>query len=211
MDKYKVCPSCGQKNSPVVLECVSCGSDLMGIEIVDDELLKKQSEQSAPEEASTNTNMVKICDCGTHNPASARKCSSCGEDISDIIPSQVAEPQNTVEATKSRFVLSTLDGEYAYEITDGIHLVGRENEMKEYLSQKDFVSRTHARITCEKGYLYITNLSESNGTFINNVRIKDSDPHMLSDGDEIGLCGLLFNGERQDEAAYFMVRIGECI
>ena len=31
------------------------------------------------------------------------------------------------------------------------------------------------------------------------------------DGDEIGLGGLNINGNRQDDAAYFTVRIGTCI
>ena len=42
--------------------------------------------------------------------------------------------------------MTSLDGEYAYEIKDGTAILGRENEMKEYLADKAYVSRQHAKI-----------------------------------------------------------------
>ena len=32
----------------------------------------------------------------------------------------------------------------------------------------------------------------------------------LTDGDEVGLGGIRINGSRQEQAAYFLVRIGSC-
>ena len=97
LEKYKVCPVCKTKNSPTVLECVECGNDLMGIRVVDDsykaepeKVLQNQAPQSATGE------LVRICDCGQENDVSARKCVSCGEDISDIGPSPRV---NAIEAT----------------------------------------------------------------------------------------------------------------
>ncbi|MGN1108725.1 MAG: FHA domain-containing protein [Oscillospiraceae bacterium] len=51
----------------------------------------------------------------------------------------------------------------------------------------------------------MTNLSTTNFTYVNNVRI--SSRQELHDGDEIGLGGNSAEGTRQEGAAYFTVRI----
>ena len=43
MEKYKICPSCGTKNEPTLLECVNCETDLTRIKITDEE-----NEKNAP-------------------------------------------------------------------------------------------------------------------------------------------------------------------
>ena len=78
MEKYKVCPSCGEHNNPIFIECSNCGTDLMSVKVVDEatENITYDVESEAP--------MVKICECGAENPPAARKCGACDEDISDI-------------------------------------------------------------------------------------------------------------------------------
>jgi pSer/pThr/pTyr-binding forkhead associated (FHA) protein len=85
--------------------------------------------------------------------------------------------------------------------------VGREAELKEYLQNKMFVSRHHAKLTMVAGEVFIENLSGTNKTFLNNVEIPDGTPTALSDGDEIGLGGKVVNGSRQADAAYFVYRV----
>lgn len=46
-------------------------------------------------------------------------------------------------------------------------------------------SRQHARITSRDDMMVIEDLGSTNGTFVNGVRL--TDPHTLSNGDEIGL------------------------
>lgn len=196
MSKYKICPACGKHNPPNLLECSQCETDITSVRTVD-ENVEKQKE--IPHE-----NMVRICDCGAKNPAAARKCSQCGEDISDIIP--ISESQEE----KLRFTLVSLDGNYAYEITENEITIGRENIMKEYLSSKSYVSRTHAKLTVSDNKLYITNISSTNFTYVNNEKI-GGEQKLISDGDEIGLGGCVVNGMRQDNAAYFIARIGSCM
>ena len=58
--------------------------------------------------------------------------------------------------------------------------------------------------------MYVFNFSKTNYTYINNVKIEDDNPKELKDGDEIGLGGNSQNGQRQNEAAYFVIRIGSC-
>lgn len=203
MAKYKICPCCGAHNSTAAFECSSCETDLTGVRATDE---KTESEVTPTQSALPS--LMRICDCGAENPANARKCIKCGEDISDIIPTMPGSSSKSSQP--SQFVLAAIDGEYAFEVAETVTVIGREQAMKEYLSSKSFVSRTHAKLTVTKGELYITNLSGTNFTYVNNEKI-GSDPTRISDGDEIGLGGCVINGCRQTDAAYFIVRVGSCI
>ena len=103
------------------------------------------------------------------------------------------------------YVLSSLDGQYAYKVSADETVIGRENSMSDYLSTKSYVSRTHAKLTIEAGAFYIENLSGTNFTYVNNRKIVTKT--QLKNGDELGLGGTNINGKCQSEAAYFLVRI----
>lgn len=206
MAKYKICPVCGEHNQPVMLECCKCEADLSGTRVIDEDTEKAQAEQASQKSVlNTLHRMVRICDCGQKNPMQSRKCSSCGEDISMIIPTP------DTESAIIKYVMSSLDGEYAYEVKGASTIIGRENEMREYLSKKSFVSRKHAELQLEDDKLFITNFSHTNYTYINNEKIDDENRRELHDGDEVGLGGNSQDGQRQDDAAYFVIRIGSCI
>lgn len=193
MSKFKICPDCGFHNAPSRIECSQCEADLTRVAVSD------ESTEQLDLTPAALAGMVRICDCGEKNPAAARKCSACGEDISDIIPSEDRE-----EAAR-HFTLASVDGEYAAELSEQETVAGRERFMSEYLSGKPFVSRIHAKFTVNGGRLYITNLSATNRTYLNNSLVTETQE--LHDGDELGLGGCEINGARQDGAAYFMVRI----
>jgi len=206
MEKYKICPACGKHNAAVILECVFCEADLTGVRIYDQETEQSLHTPPADNDNSNDCTMIRICEeCGCENRVSDRKCRQCGEDISDIIPIPCADTKNN-----EHYILTSLDGAYAYQIVDGANVIGRECSMAEYLSQKPFVSRRHAQIEVCDGTLYITNLSGTNYTYVNNIRIA-AEKHQLEDGDEIGLGGYSINGNRQEQAAYFIVRIESCM
>ncbi|MBQ9748291.1 MAG: FHA domain-containing protein [Clostridia bacterium] len=204
MEKYKICPSCGTRNAPTVLECTKCEADLTRVKITDEEN-ERLAKEAAAAEKTAGPVMVRVCDCGERNPANARKCHACGEDISDIPPSteEVSAPTGGRD-----FVLGSLDGQYAYRLPAADVTVGRENEMRDYLSSKRYVSRTHARLIIEGDALFIENLSTTNFTYINDQRIAERTE--LHDGDELGLGGMNIGGKRQSDAAYFLVRICAC-
>lgn len=206
MEKYKICPSCKAKNPPALFECMSCEADLIGVKITDEETEKMNAENVAAQAEVSPQKMVRVCECGTKNAPNARKCSSCDEDISDITPTPDIRDKTKEERA---FVLSSLDGRYAYMVTADDITIGRESTMSEYLSAKSYVSRSHARITKENNELYIENLSNTNFTYVNNKKITEKT--MLQDGDEIGLGGTNLNGKCQEHAAYFLVRIGQCM
>lgn len=206
MEKYKICPSCKTKNPPALFECMNCEADLTGVKITDEETEKMIAENAAAQAEATPKKMVRVCECGTKNAPNARKCSSCDEDISDITPTPDVEAESREVLS---FVLSSLDGKFAYKIVANELTIGRENTMSEYLAKKSYVSRSHAKVTKVNEDLYIENLSNTNFTYVNNKKITEKTK--LQDGDEVGLGGTNLNGKRQEQAAYFLVRIGQCM
>lgn len=198
MEKFKICPVCGMHNKPNMIECIGCETDLTSVKATDE--ASEQAKITAQENTSENVEekYVRICDCGCINSATAKKCVECGEDISDIAP--ILQSENNT----CKYVMTSLDGEYAYEIKDGTAILGRENEMKEYLTDKAYVSRQHAQIMKEDDKVYIENLSNTNFTFVNNKKITEKTE--LHIDDEIGLGGNEKNGNRQSEAAYLILR-----
>ena len=208
MGKYKVCPVCGTHNNPLFLECSDCETDSQNVPVVDEETeraAKQHNEETA--EPSSRAPMVRVCDCGAKNPVQARRCAACGEDISMIVPT----PDNAPAV--QRYLLSSLAGTFTYQIQEESTIIGRENEMREYLFSKPYVSRKHAELNLDivAAVLTIKNCSATNYTFVNNTMISGNASVELKDGDEVGLGGNEQNGSRQPEAAYFLVRIGSCM
>ena len=202
MDKFKICPVCHAKNSPAVLECIECGNDLMGVRVVDEAFLEEQKKPEPEMVTVPTSDLVKVCDCGAENELSTRKCSVCGEDISDVIPT----PRKETTALPAFFLMS-FDGLAKLELScPSEHIIGRENELAEYMSAKSFVSRCHAKLTVTSEGVFIENLSKANGTYINNEKINDGTAYKLCVGDEIGFGGFVNQNGRQELAAYFAVR-----
>ena len=202
LTKYKVCPECGKHNSPNLLECRYCEADLTSVKVVDsaaEEAASNSSGASAP----TETELVRICECGAQNAPQARKCKVCGEDISDILPVQVEK-----KAKKPfSYELKSYDGVFSVTIDKPLVVIGRESELREYLQAKVYVSRQHARLTVVADKVFIENLSQTNKTYLNNEEIPDGTPTAIQNGDEIGLGGKVVDGSRQDKAAYFVFQV----
>lgn len=203
LEKYKICPACGEHNPPSLLECRKCETDLTGVKVMDS-AMEQQMEEEKKNESSDNSapkgvpTLVRVCECGAHNLPQARKCMECGEDISDIIPTTVMEEQHF------SYTLKAVEDDFSVTLDDDVMVIGRESGLKDYLGTKMYVSRQHAKLTIVEGKVFIENLSNTNHTFINNAEVKGSDPTELHDGDEIGLGGMEIDGKRQNDAAYFL-------
>ena len=201
--KYKICPACGEHNPPNLLECRKCETDLTGIKVmgIAMEQQEEEAKKAASESPSTDGTpvLVRVCECGAHNPPQARKCRECGEDISDIIPTTVMQEEPIFS-----YQLQAVGDDYKVTIDEQVSIIGREAALKEYLGNKMYVSRQHAKLTIVAGKVLIENLSNTNRTFINNKAVSLTEPTPLADGDEIGLGGMEIGGNRQEQAAYFV-------
>lgn len=198
MEKFKICPVCGMHNKPNMIECFGCETDLTSVKATDEETERKKMDVQESDVSKAQEEYVRICDCGAVNSATAKKCAECGEDISDI-----AQTLNE-QRNECTFIMASVDGTYVFEIKEGEVVIGREHEMKEYLMNKPYVSRQHAKLIKEADKVFIENLNGTNYTFVNNQRIAERTELKLDD--EIGLGGNEVNGKRQDEAAYLVLR-----
>lgn len=214
MSKFKICPECGTKNLPDAIECEHCECDLMSVPATDEQ--QEAAKKVSDDKPEIKGNLVRICsECGKENPPNARKCLNCGEDISDVeCTSSNTSMTNTVPVTQlaqrtdlafkiAAFVLRSLDDRINFKIDRDNITFGREHELKDYLAAKTFVSRRHCKFMLENGELFVEDLNSANGTYVNNQKILQKTK--LAKGDEIGLGGAVFNGSRQDNAAYFLV------
>ena len=213
MTKYKICPGCGTKNLPKNLNCTNCRMSLYNVRITDDALEQAKKAVEAKNlptlnSPSASTKTEKICEnCGAHNPPNANTC-VCGEDISDVMPT----PVKLSDDTPMSFSITSLDGNEkgVLFIEEGEIEIGREASLSDYLLLKPSVSRHHAKLFLDAdAKLWIEDIGSKNGTFVNNHRILARTE--LHDGDELGIGGLVESDKRQDEAAYFIVRIGSCM
>lgn len=203
LTKYKVCPECGKHNSPNLLECRYCEADLTSIKVVDSTIEETASNPAELGSEAVKTEIVRICECGAHNAPQARKCKICGEDISDIIPVSLERK----EKKGFSYELKSYDGAFSVTIDKPLVVIGRESELKEFLQTKVYVSRQHAKLTVIADKVYIENLSRTNKTFLNNMEIPDGTPMEIQNGDDIGLGGKVIDGDRQDNAAYFVFQV----
>lgn len=196
--QYKICPACQIHNPPWFWECLQCEADLTTVKLTDAGAQSAADPEAMPDRVAE---LVRRCDCGYANPPQLRKCGACGEDIADIRPAPYAEKPPQV-----CLVLESADG-VAFTISDDEYILGRAEVLADYLRDKRFVSRRHAKLNRQGNDVYLEHLSATNPTFVNNRLIPESTPVRLQNGDEIGLGGKRINGRTQDMAAYFTVRL----
>jgi len=203
--KFKICPACEERNPPARFECLKCEADLTGIRVVDENSLQENTSKSGSGEMNRDAaynKLVKQCDCGAANPPQARKCTACGEDISDIRPAPLQTTENVIKV-----LLRAVDSDYSFMIDKKVTIIGREADMSDFLSGKSYVSRQHAKLTITSDGVYIESMNATNHTFVNNLPIPNGVPALLKHGDEIGIGGKVVNGNRQNEAAYCVFEI----
>lgn len=202
MAKYKMCPECGAKSSPQEMECLHCEADLQGVPIMDEDVVCESNELEPQEDAEATP--VRICECGAANPVRNRRCLTCGADVSFIAPT--VPPGNP----KTAFEISLVGTSFSRVLERGFSIIGREGDFASALSSKRFVSRKHAELSLDAGSLFIRDLGSTNGTFVNNSLLEKDEVRKLSDKDEVGLGGNVVDGERQCDAAYFLVKAAPC-
>lgn len=200
--KFKLCPACGRQNRPGLLECAQCEADLTAVKITDPTIAQAAPPvEAAPLQGPQPGELCRLCECGAPNPPQLRKCAVCGEDISDIAPGPYdAAPAEPV------FYLTDEAG-LCFNITEAEYVLGRAAALSEYLADKYFVSRRHAKLNLCNNVLFIENLSATNPTFVNNEQLLDGQPHTLKDGDEICLGGCRLKGKIPAQAACFKLKV----
>lgn len=213
--QFRVCPEC--KAHVLVKESVcSCGTNL--------ESQKKWTQEEWDEEQSKNEKkelFVKICPvCKTENKAIARTCEKCGANIKLTPKSCKRKGQSVLEKNSFTGRLVSLDGEYEYKMdpNEPIIFIGRANKMADYLMGKKpkmYVSSKHAKlkilgkcIVIQDGEIIAgkEDWKSTNGTFVNNEKLKVAEERVLKEGDKLSLGGIWSDEGKEDDVAYFIVK-----
>lgn len=81
--------------------------------------------------------------------------------------------------------LYTPDGRLLASLEQQVMSIGKKKEEVDLVLEDASVSRIHARITEEKGKVYLEDLNSTNGTFKNGLRMQPYEKRKLEKGDEI--------------------------
>jgi len=77
------------------------------------------------------------------------------------------------------------NGELAVRIDKLPFVIGKKREEVDYALEDRSVSRIHARILEEDGFIYLEDLNSTNGTFKNGLRMQPYERRRLEKGDEL--------------------------
>ena len=219
MEKFKLCPACGERVAPDMVFCLVCATDLSRVPVTD-EALEAAKKQRAAEEAQAAKEQkeeagkekraeeiakaqsgalpkgrpIRICpECKHKNRMTARTCGGCGVFIGDVLPT----------ADTPSFRLVSLRGEFFIPVCGNEPLVlGRGAVGWAQMKDAVYVSRRHARVAIKLDRLWI----EPVGTAKIYVGGKLIDaPTPLSLGDEIGLAVATLASPHAEGAVFLRV------
>ena len=74
-------------------------------------------------------------------------------------------------------------------LNKGVCRIGRIPEDNEYCIPSPGISRAHAKISCDEGTVLLQDMHSTNGTYVNNERIRDDDTKELHYGDVVSFAG----------------------
>ena len=101
---------------------------------------------------------------------------------------QVPVMKNVVPKIKGVLVTLTINGNSEERAIDHLPcLIGRESSSCDFVILEPAVSRRHARALLYNDELYIEDVSEHNGTFLNGTKLPPLSRAPLSIGDEVSL------------------------
>jgi hypothetical protein len=133
------------------------------------------------------------------------ECSDCGTDLDDAVDvSQVLKDNESAEGSQEkgeeREAAAGLDGDngraalifpWGNEAIRGQLNIGRDamfstlGEKIACLDREQLVSRRHAEVFLDDGYLFVRHIGTQNPTYINGAPLEYGDVIQLADGDEV--------------------------
>lgn len=96
--------------------------------------------------------------------------------------------EEKTETAERMHRLFAADGKLLVNLEQPVLSIGKKEGEAELILKDASVSRIHARITVEKGGVYLEDLNSTNGTFRNDIQMLPYEKLKLEEGDEIK-CG----------------------
>ena len=174
------CPACGADNLPGSKFCSNCGI-----------LMEEKDPVAEPEPV--DAELVPEVEPGLETLVEAEPVM---EEDAEVIP----VPEPPAPTGRYRFVVRDTGAEITLPMTEGEHIIGREDpvssvfpevDMNPYEGEHFGVSRRHAQLTVDAGLVFIQDLDSTNFTFVNRQKLVPHTPTALSNGDEVRLGKLV--------------------
>ena len=162
---------------------------------------QEPARQESPK-SETLTQYKECPECHHNNPANSNKCEKCGESLLGELVKTATGATAINRDVLNQIWLVSIDNIFRYQLSDGETILGRQNVGADYLTVKDYVGRTHARITKMGDMVMIEDLNSTNGTYVNGERIPAGKPRKIEEMDMIGLGG---NNVSQTHAAFMKI------
>jgi hypothetical protein len=193
--EYKICPSCGFKNplSENFCQNVGCSDYLFGAETISEPDEKEMNKEEI-------TSSSKFAQLFSSSPSSKPVSSDKKKVVKQInVKENVHGDNNAVLNVKNekefqkkvpKFII-TKDSQLKIEPDSTKKLIGRGgregNKIEAYLSNKLYVSRKHLRIWKTETGIYVCDIGSTNGTYINEKKLKPNEEYTLNVGDVLVL------------------------
>lgn len=141
----------------------------------DDDEEMTEMDLSAPAQEETTV----VPTTGSTNPI---------QTLAEVEEVHAAEPETSLASVSGAKVSVDMNGQVSSYVIDSFPcLIGREAGTCNLTIPEPAVSRRHAKFVLKQGQLYIEDVSEHNGTYLNGNKLPPLGSAKLQDGDEVDL------------------------
>lgn len=178
-------------------------TDLMPYTAIEEEPSKSASLGTEPNHAITSkmTDMIQAKDLSLSNPITREAYNTYETDkkdknvLAEEFKTQVLfeERKTEVLGSKKKMILLPKDSSsMPIYLQQGKNVIGSVNQHANVLLPHSTISRGHAKIEYDVDHYCIEDLSSTNGTYLNGVRLKPNEIERLEVGDEIRFAELVY-------------------
>lgn len=198
------CPYCGAETRPGDNFCLNCGNRLLpstpspqhAVPAVGESTIPAQEgwAQGIPGQGSApvaSGNSWSDAAAPTLASSSAEQPTLRGESPSTPNVSAIPAQQNAATTIEqpARFILHAENGDVLqeYPLEKPEVSIGRAPNSDILLSKDKLTSRRHATVRYEDNHYVLVDERSANGTFVNGEQLEEMAPHVLQDGDHVGI------------------------
>ena len=208
------CPYCGAETRPGDNFCLNCGNRLLPATPSPQQAQPAVGESTLPAQegwgqmAQGQSAVAAPAPVGSSwsTDSSALTVASSSGEAPTVRADAPSTPEPTVQSAieqPGRFILRADNGDILqeYPLEKREVSIGRAPNSDILLSKDKLTSRRHATIRYEDNKYVLYDERSANGTFVNGQQIEEMTPHVLQDGDHVGIGEheLIFRGANAAE------------